>query len=326
MWKTCRYSQALGVKIPCLLRTQMYNFNSTGQATRCTILQTMIPTGISNYLAEALNLEIKKTQSVSGGSINRAAKISTNRDDLFLKWNNNAPDDFFIKEAEGLKELRNAGTSLRIPDVISSSKPENDRPGFLLMEHIEDGRSGDSYEFGRNLSKLHQTSANQFGLETDNYIGSLPQCNRQHDEWIDFFVEERINPQIKMAVDSGKLDNGILQNWDRLAGKLDAIFPPAKPSLLHGDLWGGNYLFDGSGSAVLIDPAVYYGHPEMDLAFSKMFGGFSADFYRGYESVKPLEPGFEERVSIYNMYPLLVHVNLFGGHYASQAQNTLRKF
>jgi len=286
----------------------------------------MIPTKLSNHLAEALNLEIIKSQSVSGGSINRAAKIATNLGDMFLKWNTNAPDDFFEKEADGLKRLATARTALRIPDVISSGKPVNSRPGFLLMEFIEEGRSGNSFEFGQNLAKLHQTDIDQFGLDTDNYIGSLPQSNRRHDNWITFFTEERINPQIQMAVDSGKLSRGILQNWDRLSRKLNEIFPPTKPSLLHGDLWSGNYLFDSSGSGVLIDPAVYYGHPEMDLAFTKMFGGFSSEFYRGYESELPLEPGFSERVPIYNLYPLLVHVNLFGGHYTSQFNSTLRNF
>lgn len=286
----------------------------------------MIPAELSTHLSEILNLEIKKSYSVSGGSINRAAKISTNRGDLFLKWNNNAPDDFFEKEADGLKRLDSAETALLIPNVISSGNPKDGRPGYLLMEFIEEGRSGDSFEFGRNLSKMHQTNADQFGLEVDNYIGSLPQSNNRHDNWINFFVKERIIPQIQMAVDSGKLSSGIFQNWERLSTKLNEIFPSAKSSLLHGDLWGGNYLFNSEGKAVLIDPAVYYGHPEMDLAFTKMFGGFSGDFYEGYESETPLAPGFSKRVPIYNLYPLLVHVNLFGGHYISQFNSILRKF
>jgi len=300
--------------------------HSTGQATRCTIIQSMIPTELSKHLSETLDLEIKSSTSVSGGSINRATKISTTRGDLFLKWNTHAPNDFFEKEADGLKRLKSAGTTLRIPEVLSAGKPTDGRPGYLLMEYIENGRSGDSFELGRNLAILHQTEAGQFGLEADNYIGSLPQSNRRHDEWIDFFVEERINPQIKMAVDSGKLGSSIIQNWKRLSAKLNEIFPPAKPSLLHGDLWGGNYLFDVQGKAVLIDPAVYYGHPEMDLAFTKMFGGFSGEFYNGYQSETSLESGFSERVPIYNLYPLLVHVNLFGGHYTSQFNSILRNF
>ena len=286
----------------------------------------MIPAELSTHLSETLDLEIKSSKSASGGSINRAAKISTNRGDLFLKWNNNAPDDFFEKEADGLKRLGRSESNLRIPNVISNGKPESGRPGYLLMEFIEEGRFGDSFEFGRQLANLHQTGADHFGLDTDNYIGSLPQSNRRHDNWIDFFTEERINPQIKMAIDSGKLATNITQNWNRISTKLIDIFPATTPSLLHGDLWGGNYLFNSDGQAVLIDPAVYYGHPEMDLAFTKMFGGFSGEFYSGYESKSPLEPGFSERVPIYNLYPLLVHVNLFGGHYISQFKSILNKY
>ncbi|WP_069131999.1 fructosamine kinase family protein [Rhodohalobacter halophilus] len=286
----------------------------------------MIPTELSTHLSETLDLEIHDTQSLSGGSINQAVKLSSNKGDYFLKWNRSAPDDFFEKEADGLHRLSNGKSNLRVPNVISAGKAEPGRPGYLLMEFIEAGRSGNSFEFGRQLATLHQTGADQFGLETDNYIGSLPQSNRQHSEWIEFFARERIEPQIKMAIDSGKLDTNINQNWNRLAGKLDEIFPPAKPSLLHGDLWSGNYLFDDSGSAVLIDPAVYYGHPEMDLAFTKMFGGFSGEFYSGYESESTLEAGFSDRVPIYNLYPLLVHVNLFGGHYVSQLNTILKNF
>jgi protein-ribulosamine 3-kinase len=286
----------------------------------------MIPTELSTHLTETLDLEIHDTQSLSGGSINQAVKLSTNKGDYFLKWNRSAPDDFFEKEADGLKRLSSAKSKLRVPNVISTRKPGPGRPGYLLMEFIEEGRSGNSFEFGRRLAKLHQTGSEQFGLETDNYIGSLPQSNRKCNDWIEFFTQERISPQLKMAIDSGKLDSGINQNWERLSLKLNNIFPATTPSLLHGDLWGGNYLFDSSGSAVLIDPAVYYGHPEMDLAFTKMFGGFSPDFYSGYESESPLEPGFSERVTLYNLYPLLVHVNLFGGHYTSQFKSILKNY
>ncbi|PKD43316.1 fructosamine kinase family protein [Rhodohalobacter barkolensis] len=286
----------------------------------------MIPTELSTHLTETLDLEIKDTQPLSGGSINQAVKLSTNKGDYFLKWNRSAPDDFFEKEADGLKRLRDAKSNLQVPNVISTGKPEPGRPGYLLMEFIEKGRTGNSFEFGQKLAKLHQTKAEQFGLEMDNYIGSLPQSNRQCNDWTEFFTQERIDPQIKMAVDSGKMDAGINQNWNRLSSKLNDIFPATTPSLLHGDLWGGNYLFDSSGNAVMIDPAVYYGHPEMDLSFTKMFGGFSAEFYSGYESESPLEPGFSERVPIYNLYPLLVHVNLFGGHYTSQFKSILKNY
>ena len=285
-----------------------------------------IPQSILTTLSDRFNIQINHSQTESGGSINRAFRVSTNRGDLFLKYNSSAPDDFFEKEAHGLKELNGAGSRLRIPEVIAFGKPNSVTPGFLLMEFIPEGRNGDSFAFGAELARLHQTKKKSFGLDRDNYIGSLPQKNDHRDDWISFFVEMRINPQIKMAINSGKLSGGIQNNWNRLASKLDQIIPDSEPSLIHGDLWGGNYLFDETETAVLIDPAVYYGHPEMDLAFSKMFGGFSADFYEGYESVTPLEPGFSDRVAVYNMYPLLVHVNLFGGHYTSQFERFIKSF
>ncbi|MCC5904890.1 MAG: fructosamine kinase family protein [Balneolaceae bacterium] len=286
----------------------------------------MLPESIHTILSEKYSLSIHSSRSVSGGSINQAYKLSTNRGELFLKWKQHSPSDFFEREAEGLKELKSANGSLRIPDVIAVEKSSTHHPGFLLLEFIEEGRGGDSHQFGAELARLHQTKGDYFGLHYDNYIGSLPQRNGQYDNWISFFVEKRINIQIKMGVDSGKLSASVVQSWKRLASKLDNIFPPCKPSLLHGDLWGGNYLFDTSGLAVLIDPAVYYGHPEVDLAFTKMFGGFSRDFYNGYQSVSPIEGGFDERVPIFNLYPLLVHVNLFGGHYASKFQSLIKKY
>ena len=285
-----------------------------------------IPDSIADILKSKHNLIVKESHSVSGGSINSALKLSTNRGDFFLKLNARTPPDFFEKEAEGLNLLKSANSDLHIPEVIAVGNPDHDKPAFLLMEFIEEGRSGDSFAFGANLAKLHQNHSDQFGLENDNYIGSLPQRNTRHKDWASFFSDERVKPQLEMAINSGKLNSGLKSNWDRLSAKLNDLMPPTKPSLIHGDLWSGNYLFNTLGEAVLIDPAVYYGHPEMDLAFSKMFGGFSADFYRGYESVAPLEPGFEERVAVYNLYPLLVHVNLFGGHYTTQAIQLLNKF
>ena len=285
-----------------------------------------LPQAIKDRLNDDYNIVIDNESPVSGGSINHAYKISTNEGDLFLKYNSGVPDDFFKKEADGLRLLASASTELRIPDVIASQAPAGTSPGFLVIEFIETGRRGNPKEFGSALAGLHQTEAETFGLEENNYIGSLPQSNNEHQDWPTFFSEERIKPQLKMAVNADKMDPSVLNHWDRMSAKLDDLLPKTTPRLIHGDLWSGNYLYDSNGRAVLIDPAVYYGHPEMDLAFSKMFGGFSPDFYSGYESVSPLENGFDERVPIYNLYPLLVHVNLFGGHYITQAESVLGKF
>lgn len=288
----------------------------------------MIPKSIHSVLENQYDIEINGEKTVSGGSINRAHKLQTNQGPLFLKWNQSAPDDFFEVEASGLKLLDSAGTDLRVPEVIVSHSPDSVTPGFLLLEFIREGsgNTSDSFEFGAELARLHSTMGEYFGLSYDNYIGSLPQKNGKYDDWVSFFVDKRIKPQLQMAIDSGKLSQTIISHWKRLMSQLDDLLPPTKPSLIHGDLWGGNYLFDENGVAVLIDPAVYYGHPEMDLAFSKMFGGFSGSFYEGYKSVNDLPEGFSNRIPIYNMYPLLVHVNLFGGHYISQFESFIRKY
>lgn len=304
------------------------NTLENGLAVNIIAIHFMIPASIRRVLEDQHDIHIQNEQTVSGGSINRTHKLETNEGPLFLKWNQSAPSNFFEAEAKGLDLLKSADSGLRIPSVIAWSVPERLVPGFLLMEFIPEGSgtSSDSFTFGTQLAKLHKTTTEKFGLSYNNYIGSLHQQNGQFDDWTSFFIEKRINPQLKMAIDSGKLSQSLLPNWKRLMKILDDVLPSTEPSLIHGDLWGGNYLFDESGNAVLIDPAVYYGHPEMDLAFSRMFGGFSRSFYEGYNSVSPIPGDFSERVPIYNMYPLLVHVNLFGGNYISQFERFIKKY
>jgi fructosamine-3-kinase len=288
----------------------------------------MIPKSIHSVLVNQFDIKIEREQTVSGGSINRAHKLQTDQGALFLKWNQSVPDHFFDVEAKGLKLLASVDADIRVPSVVVTQPPSSGTPGFLLMEYISEGSgsSSDSYNFGAELAKLHNTTGDHFGLTYDNFIGSLPQQNDEYDSWIPFFVEKRINPQLKMAVDSGKISQSFFGNWNRLSNKLEDLLPPTTPCLIHGDLWGGNYLFDENGAGVLIDPAVYFGHPEMDLAFTKMFGGFSTSFYDGYKSVTPLEDDFSNRIPIYNLYPLLVHVNLFGGHYVSQFERIVSRY
>ena len=169
---------------------------------------------------------------------------------------------------------------------------------FLVLQFISSSsrQAGFWKNFAERLADLHRNTTPYFGLDHDNYIGSLFQSNRNHDNWIDFFREERLNVQLKMARDNGKVGRETVLQFERFYNRLDDIFPIEEPSLVHGDLWGGNFMENEEGEAVIIDPAVYYGHREMDLGMSQLFGGFSAEFYDHYNAFFPLEQGWQQRV------------------------------
>ncbi len=288
----------------------------------------MIPDSVTQQIQQSLGSNIESSQSVSGGSINRAAKVTlSDGRTCFLKWNTTADPHMFEVEEKGLELLKSANTSLRVPDVFATGKTETDT-GYLLQEFITEGRSEptSAQEFGQALATMHQHHEDRYGLDHDNYIGKLPQSNDWHDNWIDFFVEERMQPQLKMATDAGKLGSSTVARFESMYKQLPDIFPEEPPSLLHGDLWGGNYFFDETGQATIYDPAVYYGHREIELAFTHLFGGFPRAFYDSYEEAYPLESGFSQRKDVYNLYPLLVHTNLFGGSYARQVEGIVKQF
>jgi protein-ribulosamine 3-kinase len=231
----------------------------------------------------------------------------------------------FQAEAKGLHIL-GASETLRIPEVIHVGEEGSFQ--YLLLEYIDDGRkSPDFWEsFGRGLAKMHKQSASRFGLDHNNYIGSLPQDNRESGSWIEFFIERRLRSQLAIALQNNGLNKSAASDFDKLFAKLNSLLPDERPSLLHGDLWGGNLMIADNGEACLIDPAVYYGHREVDLAMTQLFGGFDSVFFESYNEEFPLLPGYRERLDLYNLYPLLVHVNLFGGGYAAQVMSVLRRF
>lgn len=271
-------------------------------------------------------VRIFASQPLSGGSINSAVRIETSIGNFFVKWNQTEKyPDMFIKEAKGL-ELLKSTRQLRIPEVIFTDLAGEH--SFLVLEYLEKVSYVTNIwpDFGTGLAKLHKTTADFFGLDHDNYIGSLFQSNRKKDNWIDFFSEERLNFQLRLARDSYLLDSTTLNASERLFKRLNEIVPEEPPALLHGDLWSGNFMIGDKGETCLIDPAVYYGHREMDIAMTKLFGGFDASFYDSYNQEYPLEKGWEKRLDIYNLYPLLVHVNLFGGAYVSQVASILKRF
>jgi fructosamine-3-kinase len=292
----------------------------------------MIPKPLSERLLELLSqqtgkeTEIINSSSVGGGCINNAMKVETNEGGFFLKWNDAKRfPRMFEAEAKGLALLKPAN-AISIPEVIATGEAEN--YSFILMEFIEAGSRQKNFwqHFGTALARLHQHTSEVFGLDHDNYIGSLPQSNTQKKAWTDFFISERLEKQLALAVSSGAINNSITQQFNNLFKRLPELIPAEPPSLLHGDLWSGNFMTGADGNAVLIDPAVYYGHREMDLAMTKLFGGFSHEFYEAYHDAFPLQPGFSSRMDIHNLYPLLVHVNLFGGGYVQEVKNILGDF
>lgn len=288
----------------------------------------MIPDSIKQKIHELIGLRVTASQAVSGGSINQAAKVNLdNGQKHFLKWNTSADARMFEVEKKGLSLLQSADTGLQIPNVLVTGKT-NEGTGFLLLEFISEGRAnpGSAGKFGQALAALHQHHEEKYGLDHDNYIGRLPQSNTRHENWVAFFIEERMEPQLKMAMDSGKLGAATVADFESMYTKLPHIFPDEPASLLHGDLWGGNYFFDELGQATIYDPAVYYGHREIELAFTHLFGGFPANFYSSYEEEYPLQSGFSQRMDIYNLYPLLVHTNLFGGSYARRVEGIVQQF
>lgn len=270
-------------------------------------------------------LKIQQIQHVSGGDINHASKIFTSDSIYFIKWNHFPQIDLFEKEAAGLKLLSKA----QCIDVVQPLAFGNiEGRYYLILENIEKGNHSRHFweDFGRSLARMHRVSASHFGLDYSNYIGKLPQDNQPNADWTNFFVERRILPQLEMARNKGIINRQLAAQFESIFPKLTNIFPKEKPSLLHGDLWSGNFLCGPNQSAWLIDPAVYFGHREMEISFTRLFGGFDARFYKSYAEENPLSPNLEERIDLYNLYPLLVHVNLFGTSYLSGIVSTLARF
>jgi fructosamine-3-kinase len=199
---------------------------------------------------------------------------------------------------------------------------------YLLLEFVSAIGKNQTYwaDLGEQLADLHKNTYQKFGLIFNNFIGELPQSNELMDSWVSFFIEKRLKVQAGLAYYNGLIGQKLLLSFEKLYKILPDILPEESPSLLHGDLWSGNLLVGNVGEPCLIDPAIYYGHREVEIAFTQLFGGFDKQFYEAYQYVYPLYPNFQERVDIYNIYPLLVHTNLFGTSYLSSVENTLKKF
>jgi protein-ribulosamine 3-kinase len=271
-------------------------------------------------------LALKDFEFVGGGCINYSGKLATVAGPVFLKWNSKSSFPSMLKaEAYGLDLLR-AGTNSFVPNIRLVGDTENYQ--FLLLEWIAQAPKSPDFSktLGEKLAALHCNTNHSFGLPVSNYIGSLQQANGERSSWVTFFIEERLIPQATMALRTGIIDKSRSKDFDALYHKLPDLLCEDTPALLHGDLWSGNVITNEAGLPILVDPAVYYGNREVDIAMTRLFGGFDHEFYNAYDQNFPLYTGWRDRIDLYNLYPLLVHVNLFGKAYANEALRIIEAY
>lgn len=279
-----------------------------------------------DYISSSLGKEFVHVQSLSGGDISSAYLLETTTEKFFLKINS-APFalEMFQAEKLGLLAIR-ATDTIAVPSVYLVD--EHGGVAFLLMEFVESKRpdSTDFHLLGGQLARFHQSVNVDFGFTSDGFIGSLSQSNKPHSNWAEFYWQERIYPQLKRALDARLISNRELPSEHVAMDVFQCFFGDVTPVLLHGDLWGGNFLISTDGTPYLIDPAVYYGHSMVDIAMTKLFGGFGAEFYESYYEVIPKPAHYEELVELYQLYYLLVHLNLFGSGYYSGVASILKRY
>lgn len=283
-----------------------------------------------DYIAQQLSahfnqsIQIKNQTQVFGGDINQVFHLQTNIGSFFLKLNDGSLKDMFEKEFQGLQLLYQTRT-IQIPEPILydncvepviSAKAEISKT-FLITEFIQEGNPSKNFwqTFAEQLAALHKHSQTQFGLSINNYIGSLHQQNNFCNTWSEFYATQRIMPLMQLAFNQNKCSKQDVLLAEKLCNRFNILFPEEKPALLHGDLWSGNFMCNENGNPVIYDPAVYYGNREMDIAMSLLFGGFDKSFYDYYNAAFPFQPNWKGRMQLYQLYPLLVHLVLFGGHY-----------
>lgn len=260
--------------------------------------------------------QIDQRVSLGGGCISSAYRLSGRGKSYFIKINAAHLRSMFDAEFAGLQELH-AAQAIRVPAPITVG--ESSGQAWLVLEHLELGHGCDSSLAGEQLALMHRHQAQQFGWSIDNSIGSTPQINLQQPQWVEFWSEQRLGYQLQLALRNG-LDERLQQQGRKLLGSFHLLMDhDPVPSLLHGDLWGGNIGYLRDGTPVIYDPAVYYGDREADIAMTELFGDFGADFYAAYNAVWPLDLGYKVRKTHYNLYHILNHANMFGGGYAGQA-------
>lgn len=266
---------------------------------------------------------LRRRRTVSGGCIHDACVLEGDGENIFVKCNDAAALPLFTAEAEGLRALARSDT-VRVPLPIACGVVGGH--AYLVLEYLSLGAktAAGIAELGRRLARLHQVRGARFGWQCDNTLGATPQINTPADDWVGFWQQYRLGYQLALAGRNGY--NGQLQRLgERLLAAMPAFFQDYRPApvLLHGDLWSGNYGVTTGGEPVIFDPAVYYGDREADLAMTELFGGFPSQFYQAYDEALPLDRGYAQRKTLYNLYHVLNHVNLFGGDYAQRAEQMM---
>ncbi len=278
---------------------------------------------IEKQLQEVLDepVRLSTPRSVGGGSINQSCRIHSGSQSWFVKLNSAGRLDMFVAEAEGLEALREAD-ALCVPRPLCHG--QDGGQAWLVMEYLETGGSGSATALAEGLAAIHRVGSTHFGWHRDNTIGSTAQVNTQESDWLTFWREHRLAFQLRLAARNGAPARSVGAG-ERLLAQLPALLDghDPQPSLLHGDLWSGNYAYTRDGRPAIFDPAVYFGDREADLAMTELFGGFSRDFYAAYRSAWPLDDGYPLRRTLYNLYHVLNHFNLFGGGYLSQAEGMM---
>ncbi len=270
--------------------------------------------------------DIQGHTPVHGGDISQAFMLETSKGRFLIKVNAAVFGlDMFEKEARGLIHLADTGV-LKVPRPLFDGKFHQQI--FLIMEYVDPGNPATDFweNFGEGMARLHYNTADQFGLGYDNFLGKLTQKNTLTDRWSDFYANERIMRLVHKAQQREMLEPGHIKEAESLCEKLPSLFSSEKPALLHGDLWKGNFIAGHNGYVAIFDPAIYYGSREMDIAMAKLFGGFDDRFYNSYNYHFQLENGWEERLPVCQLYPLLVHLLLFGGHYRQMVTDILEKY
>jgi fructosamine-3-kinase len=283
---------------------------------------------LEERIGQSFETMVTNTAQVAGGDMNHAYRMTLEDGrQVFVKSRDDAPPAMFDLEADGLRWLRETKTA-RVPRVLDLAD-EPGQPRFLVLEWIEQvpPEAAHHEDMGHRLAALHRVHEPAFGFEHDNYIGRLPQMNGPCDSWAEFYATRRLDPLVREAVDLGRLPDDAPAAFERLYVRLDDLVGPAEPpSRLHGDLWAGNAVAGPDGQTFLVDPAVYAGHREVDLAMMRLFGGFDTRCFQAYAEVYPLAEGWADRVGLWQLYPLLVHGVLFGGGYASSVLHQVKRY